>query len=160
MNVCTYTIINHGSQCHTLGAHTHTYITELKQLFLLSTLWHYHSDHTPSLNVPKGDSERSSKAESIWTESSLSTRFALRKEYHQLFIVVSETKHFWNTFLKLETIEMIPESIVLPDSCARPTTCMMKMGFTVMVLTSKHFWTLFFFFSQNIASFSSLESRV
>ena len=35
------------------------------------------------------------------------------KGISQLIIVVSETKHFRNTFLKSETIEMIPESIVL-----------------------------------------------
>ena len=36
-----------------------------------------------------------------------------QEEISRLIIVVSETKHFRSTFLKLETIEMIPESIVL-----------------------------------------------
>ena len=40
-------------------------------------------------------------------------RFALKEEYHHLFIVISETKLRQNTFLRASTIEMIPESIVL-----------------------------------------------
>lgn len=36
-----------------------------------------------------------------------------QKRKTQIIVMVSETKHFTNTFLKSETIEMIPESIVL-----------------------------------------------